>query len=259
MRRPWTSGTLIAVFLFVYVPVIVVVVYSFNDSRFALAWQGLTLRWYAALIRNPEFVAALENSVIVGGVATVLATMLGSALGIGLYLYRFPGDRAVRWLLYVTVILPDIVMAVGLLIFFVAVHFTLGRTSVILAHVTFQIPFVALVVGGRLQSFPRDLLEAARDLGAGRLRTLREIVLPLVRPGILAGAAVALTLSIDDFLITYFTAGVGASTLPVRIYAMLKRGVSPDVNALATLMLLITFGVGWIGLRLGRSREGATA
>lgn len=259
MSRRWAAGVLTAVFLFVYFPVIVVVVYSFNDSRFALAWQGFTMRWYASLVGSPEFVAALENSAIVGSVATVLATILGSALGIGLYLYRFPGDRAVRWLLYATVILPDIVLAVGLLIFFVAVHFTLGRTSVILAHVTFQIPFVALVVGGRLQSFPRDLLEAARDLGAGQLRTLREIVLPLVRPGILAGAAVAFTLSIDDFLITYFTAGVGASTLPVRIYAMLKRGVTPDVNALATLMLLATFAVGWMGVKLGRPRNGAVA
>lgn len=255
MKHHWRVSALVGVFLFAYLPILVVVAYSFNDSRFALTWNGFTLRWYRILLQSPEFLAALENTAIVALTSTLIATVLGSLLAVGLYLYRFTGSSIVRALLYVTVILPDIVMAVGLLMFYVAVQFALGRSSVILAHVTFQIPFVALVVSGRLQTFPRVLLEAAGDLGAGRIQRFRVIILPLILPGILAGAAIAFTLSIDDFLITYFTAGVRASTIPVRIYSMLKRGVTPDVNALATLMLATTFLVGWLGLKLSRVRE----
>jgi spermidine/putrescine transport system permease protein len=152
--------------------------------------------------------------------------------------------------------MPDIVMAVGLLALYVALHVTLGRLSVILAHVSFQISFVTLVVGGRLAGFPVSVVEAARDLGARPAAVLRRVILPLILPGVVAGAVVALTLSVDDFLIAYFTAGAGASTLPIRIYAMVKRGVTPDVNALATLLLVFTIGVSLAalrGLRPGRA------
>lgn len=249
MRPGLRRALFTAVLAFVYAPIVVVAVYSFNDSRFALAWQGFTLRWYRSLLASAEFRTALENTLVISLSATLIATVLGTLLAVGIHFLRFPGRRVLQALLYLPVVLPDIVMAVGLLALYVATHVTLGRVSVILAHVSFQISFVALVVGGRLQGFPVSIVEAARDLGADPLAVLRRIILPVIRPGIVAGAVVALTLSVDDYLITYFTAGAGASTLPLRIYAMVKRGVTPDVNALATLLLVFTIGVSLLALR----------
>ena len=249
VRRALIGG----VAAFVYLPVLVVAVYSFNDSRFGFAWRGFTLAWYRALFASPEVAAALRNTLVVSLSSTAIATVLGALLAVGIHFLRFPGRRALQAFLYLPVIMPDIVMAVGLLALYVAVGLTLGRVSVILAHVAFQIAFVALVVGGRLQGFPLSVVEAARDLGAGPGQVLRRVVAPLIMPGVLAGAVVALTLSVDDFLITYFTAGAGASTLPIRIYAMVKRGVTPDVNALATLLLVFTIGVTLVALRGARA------
>jgi spermidine/putrescine transport system permease protein len=243
------------VIAFVYAPVLVVAAYSFNDSRVALEWRGFTLAWYRSLFESPQIAAALRNTLIVSLASTAVATVLGAMVAMGIHFLRFPGRRALQGLLYLPVVMPDIVMAVGLLAFYVAIGLSLGRTSVILAHVAFQISFVALVVGGRLQGFSVSLIEAARDLGAGPAQVLRRVILPLALPGIVAGAIVALTLSVDDFLITYFTAGSGASTLPIRIYAMVKRGITPDVNALATLLLVFTLGVTLAAVRL--SRRGA--
>jgi spermidine/putrescine transport system permease protein len=245
------------VMAFVYAPVLVVAVYSFNDSRVALQWRGFTLAWYRSLFHSAEVAAALENTVIVSLASTTIATVLGSLVAIGVHFLRFPGRRALQALLYLPVVMPDIVMAVGLLALYVAMGVTLGRVSVILAHASFQISFVALVVGGRLHGFPASLVEAARDLGAGPARVLGRVVIPLALPGILAGAVVALTLSVDDFLITYFTAGAGASTLPIRIYAMVKRGITPDVNALATLLLVFTIGITLLAVRGTRVAESA--
>ncbi|MBI4409369.1 MAG: ABC transporter permease [Gemmatimonadetes bacterium] len=242
---------------FLYAPVLVLVIYSFNDSRFSAAWQGFTLRWYARLFESPETAAALENTLIVSVSSTVIATTLATLLAVGLHLHRFRGRGLIEALLYLPVIAPDIILGVSLLGFYVAAHLPLGRLSIILAHVAFQISFVALVVRGRLQDFPPALLEAARDLGADELRTLRHVLLPLLRPAILAGALIAFALSIDDFVITYFTAGAGASTLPLRIYSMVKRGVTPDVNALSTLLLLFTLALIVLALRL-RPAAGAT-
>jgi spermidine/putrescine transport system permease protein len=249
VRSASRRALLAGVATFVYAPILVVVLYSFNDSRFALAWRGFTLRWYQSLLTGAEFRMALENSLVVSLSSTALATVLGTLLAVGIHFLRFRGRRVLQTLLYLPVVMPDIVMAVGLLALYVALHVTLGRLSVILAHVSFQISFVALVVGGRLAGFPVSLVEAARDLGALPAAVFRRVILPLALPGVLAGAVVALTLSVDDFLITYFTAGAGASTLPIRIYAMVKRGVTPDVNALATLLLVFTIGVSLAALR----------
>jgi spermidine/putrescine transport system permease protein len=241
-----------AVLLFLYAPVAVLVLYSFNDARFSAGWEGFTLDWYRRLLTSPETGAALRTTLVVSLSATVLATVLGTLLALGLHLRRFRGRAAVEQLLYLPVVAPDIVMGVALLGFYVAVHLPLGRGSIILAHVSFQIPFVALIVRARLQDFPRGVLEAARDLGADEAATLRHVVLPIIRPGIAAGALVALALSVDDFVITYFTAGAGASTLPIRIYSMVKRGVTPDINALSTLLLAATLLMILGALRLQR-------
>lgn len=244
--------------LFLYAPVAVLVVYSFNASRFSAVWQGFTLEWYARLFQSPETAAALRNTLVVSFSATALATVLGTLLAVGLHLRRFRGRGLVELLLYLPVVAPDIVMGVSLLAFFVAVQLPLGRLSIVLAHVSFQVSFVALVLRARLQDFPPSVLEAARDLGASEFRALRRVLLPMAAPGILAGALIALALSVDDFVIAYFTAGAGASTLPIRIYSMVRRGVTPDINALSTLLLLFTLGLIGAALRLqrGERREG---
>lgn len=241
MKAGWSArATLLAVLAFLYAPVLVLVMYSFNDARFSAIWQGFTLGWYQRLMHSPETAAALRSTLVVSLTATAIATVLGTLLALGLHLRRFRGRAAIELLLYLPVVAPDIVMGVALLAFYVALHLPLGRLSIILAHVSFQIPFVALIVKARLQDFPTAVIEAARDLGADEGAMIRHVLLPIIRPGILAGALIALALSVDDFLITYFTAGAGASTLPIRIYSMVKRGVTPDINALSTLLLVAT-------------------
>jgi spermidine/putrescine transport system permease protein len=234
---------LLGTLAFLYAPVLVLMLYSFNDSRFSAAWQGFTLEWYARLFQSPEIAAALRSTLIVSIAATALSTVLGTLLAVGIHLRRFRGRGWVEMLLYLPVVAPDILMGVSLLAFYVAVHLPLGRLSIVLAHASFQISFVALVVRARLQDFPPALLEAARDLGADEWAALRRVLLPIAAPGVVAGALIALALSVDDFVIAYFTAGAGASTLPIRIYSMVKRGVTPDINALSTLLLLFTLAL----------------
>jgi spermidine/putrescine transport system permease protein len=244
----WLVGAL----AFLYLPVLVLVAYSFNDSRFALSWEGLTLDWYGRVFSSPEIRRAVRNTLVVSTGSTLVSVALGVALGLGLHFGRFPGRAWIGGGIYLPILIPDIIQGVGLLSFFALVSFPLGLTSVMLAHVSFQISFVALLVRSRLDAFPVSLVEAARDLGCGPWRAVREVVLPLAAPGIAAGALVAFTLSVDDFLIAYFTAGPGASTLPIRIYSMIRRGVTPEVNALATLLLLfslVTISVAVVVLR----------
>jgi spermidine/putrescine transport system permease protein len=238
--------------LFLYAPVLVLVLYSFNDSRFSATWEGFTLDWYRRLFQSAETATALRNTLIVSVSATLIATLLGTLLAVGLHMRRFPGRALVELLLYLPIVAPDIIMGVSLLAFFVAVQLPLGRLSIVLAHVSFQVSFVALVVRARLEDFPPSLLEAARDLGADELQAVRRVLLPIARPGIVAGSLIALALSIDDFVIAYFTAGAGASTLPIRIYSMVKRGVTPDINALSTLLLVFTVALILAALRLQR-------
>ncbi len=251
------SGVLWGALAFLYLPVLVLVVYSFNDSRFALGWEGFTLDWYRRVFTNPDIGRAVRNTLAVSGVSTAVSTALGTALGIGLHFGRFRGRGALRGVFTLPILAPDIVMAVGLLALFSLVAFPLGIGSIILAHVSFQISFVALLVLARLDGFPDGVVEAARDLGAGPWEALRRVVIPMAMPGITAGALVAFTLSVDDFLIAYFTAGAGSSTLPIRIYSMIKRGVTPEVNALATLLLLfsiVTISAAILLLRRGAGR-----
>lgn len=258
MKAGWGSRAMLwAVLVLLYAPVAVLVLYSFNDARFSASWEGFTLDWYRRLLTSAETGAALRTTLAVSLTATAIATVLGTLLALGLHLRSFAGRAAIEQLLYLPVVAPDIVMGVALLAFYVAVALPLGRASIVLAHVSFQIPFVALTVRARLQDFPKGVLEAARDLGADERATIRHVVLPLVRPGIVAGALIALAFSVDDFVITYFTAGAGASTLPVRIYSMVKRGVTPDINALSTLLLGATLVLILAALRLQRrpSRE----
>lgn len=234
------SGLLYA---FLYAPVVVVMVYSFNAARFGAGWKGFTTDWYHVLWQNPLAMAALKNTLLLAVISTLIATILGTMLGYCLSRYRFPGKRLTGWLLYIPVFIPDIVMAVALLLFYSVVRswlgiFELGLGTMILAHVTFQIPFVAIVVRSRLAGLDQALEEAAHDLGANTWQTLRYVTLPMMFPGILAGGMLAFTLSLDDFVVSFFTSGPGATTLPILIYSSVKRGITPDINALSTLIIL---------------------
>lgn len=256
MRRSRSATAVLwATLIFLYAPVAVLVVYSFNEARFGARWTGFTLDWYARLFDSAATADALRNTLIVSTVSTLCAAVLGTLLAVGLHLHRIRGRGLAELLIYLPVVVPDIIIGVATLAFFVAIGFPLGRASIILAHIAFQVSFVALVVRSRLQDFPPSVLEAARDLGASRLQTLRYVLLPLLRPGIAAGALVAFALSVDDFVVAWFTAGAGASTLPIRIYSMVKRGVTPDVNALSTLMLLTTVTLVAIAVSRMRVRE----
>jgi len=228
------------VYLFLYLPIIVLAIYSFNTSRFNVNWEGFTLDWYARLGQNSKILAAAKTSLSIAAVSTLLSTILGTALVFGVY-RNTPRIRSfVDVLIYVPMIVPETVMGIALLAFFAAAGIDLGTISIIIAHVMFSTPFVALVVQARLDGFEYSLIEAAHDLGATHWIAMTKVMLPLAAPGIFAGALLAFTLSLDDFIITFFTAGPGSTTLPLYIYSMVKFGVSPEINALSTIILAIT-------------------
>jgi spermidine/putrescine transport system permease protein len=243
-RTSWPLNLIAAVlYLFLYAPLAVVVVYSFNAARFGAGWHGFTTQWYGTLWENSQALAATKNTLLLAVFSTVIATVLGTMLGYGMNRFRFPGKNLFNWFLYVPVFIPDIIMAVALLLFYSLIRkwtglFELGLTTMVLAHVTFQIPFVAIVVRSRLIGLDPALEEAAHDLGAGEWQTFRHVTLPLILPGIVAGGMLAFTLSLDDFVVSFFTSGPGSTTLPILIYSSVKRGITPDINALSTLIVI---------------------
>jgi spermidine/putrescine transport system permease protein len=240
--KPRATLTFIAVilFAFLYLPLIVIALYSFNSSRYATTWTGFSLKWYTALAHDEVALAALKNSLVLATSSSFISTILGTALGYGMHRSNSP---RIATLLHIPICLPDIVQAVSLLLFFTFLQthlhtFGLGMPAMIIAHATFQIPFVALVVRARAATLDPAWREAALDLGATPAQTFLHVTLPNLRPGILAGALLAFTLSLDDFIVSFFTGGAGSSTLPVLIYASVKRGLSPEINALSTLLIL---------------------
>jgi len=246
-------------YIFLYAPIIILVVFSFNSSRFVSTWESFSLRWYGVLFRDAAMASALKNSLIVAVSTTLLATVFGTMVALAMERHRFPGKAAFDALLYLPIIIPDIAMAVMLLLFFVMAQFGLSLMTIIISHVAFDISFVAIVVRARLVGFDRSLEEAAQDLGANELQTFWHVTLPLLMPAILGGALLAFTLSLDDFVITFFTAGVGATTLPLRIYSMVKLGVTPEINAVSTLLLTASMTLVMLSLFLQRKGGGSAA
>ena len=229
---------IILVFLFLYIPIFVVVVFSFNSGDQISVWEGFSLSWYAKLFKNSYVWRACKNSLIIAGVATFISTIIGTAAALAIEKYRFRIRTALTRALYLPLIIPDIVLAIALLTFYGQVKFPTGLTSVIFAHVVFNIAYVTIVVRARLQGYDDTIEEASLDLGANEWQTFWRITLPLIAPGIIGGALLAFTLSIDDFVITFFTAGVGYTTLSVHIYSSLKYGLTPELNAISTMLLI---------------------
>jgi spermidine/putrescine transport system permease protein len=238
-RSPLLWATSLAVYAFLYVPLVIVVVFSFNDSKLNAEWVGFTLDWYRKLFANDEMLKAAANSLLIAVVASALATVLGTMAGIAIHRYRL---RALPFMVLTPVAMPEILLGVSLLIFFISWFGdeSLSLLTVIIAHTTFCIGFVAIIVRARLSGMDESIFEAARDLGATPWETFRLVTLPLIMPGVIAGALMAFTLSIDDFVITFFTAGAGVPTLPLTIYTMIKIAVTPEVNALSALLMLLT-------------------
>jgi spermidine/putrescine transport system permease protein len=229
------------VLLFLYLPIVVLVINSFNESRFGGTWAGFSLKWYERLLHERTVWNAFKNSLIVGISATAISTPLGALAAFSLWRYRTALQRVHWGLMYAPLMIPDVLMGVSLLIFFVACHVPLGLTTVIIAHITFCVSYVAMLARARLQNFDFALVEAALDLGASRFDTFRRVLLPFLAPALLSGALLAFTLSLDDFVVTFFVAGLGITTLPLYVYSMIKFGSPPLINALSTLLLAATF------------------
>ena len=228
----------VGMFVFLYLPILVLIIYSFNENKVVGVWTGFSFRWYRELWTDASVISVLKISLWVAIWSTIISTILGTLAALALERFKFRGRMTFDAVLYLPVIIPDIVMALSTLLFFVMFSIALSKYTILIAHVAFNISFVAIVVRARLAGMDSRLEEAAADLGANEWVTFRRITLPLLMPGIVSGALLAFTLSLDDFVITFFVAGPGSTTLPVRVYSMVKFGVTPEVNAVSTLMFV---------------------
>ena len=240
MRNALKAAYAAAVYLFLYAPIAVLVAFSFNDSKYGATWRGFTFKWYAELAGDDALLDAALNSLLVAALAATAATVLGTLAAVALHQYRFRGRRLTQTCLFVTMMSPDIVMGVSLLVLFVSLGLTPGFGTLLLAHVTFCLPFVAVTVFSRLAGFDPHLVEAAQDLGAGEFDTFRLVVLPMLMPAVAAGWLLSFTLSMDDVIVSFFTTGPTFEVLPLRIYSMVKVGVKPVVNALSAILVAAT-------------------
>jgi len=261
-KRPIVAAIAIISLVFLYVPSLAVAVFSVNNAKYGLIWKGFTWKWYEKLFSNEIILEAALNSLIVAAVSTALATGLGTALALGLDRFPWPKrlTQGLDVLVHLPVVTPDIILAAALVLTFsllrsISSAFELGMTTLILGHITFQISFVTLVVRSRLAALGRDIDEAARDLYATGPYLFFRVTLPLLMPGILAGAMLAFTLSLDDFIISFFTHGPESVTLPIYIYSSVRRGVSPEIHALSTLVLLVTVVLVVVAERFSRFRS----
>ena len=253
----WLWFVSLLAYAFLYIPLVIVVIFSFNDSKLNAEWVGFTTAWYRKLFSDEDMLRAALNSLSIACGAAAIATVLGTMAGLSMHRFK---PKLLPFLVFTPVAMPEILLGVSLLIFFLntvspalgamGIDFGLGLTTVVIAHVTFCIGFVAIIVRARLAGMDESIFEAARDLGATPWQTFRLVTLPLIMPGVIAGALMAFTLSIDDFVITFFTSGVGTKTLPLEIYTMIKVAVTPEVNAVSALLMALTLGMIMIAAKL---------
>ena len=240
-RISWLLGLWTAlVMVFFYLPIAILIGFSFNTSRLNILWEGFTLDWYAAIWRDRVLVDSLNNSLVVAAITTVLAVALGTGGAWLLYRYRFPGLRLWQTLIFIPMIVPEVIMGVSLLILYVVINLELGYATIIISHVTFCFPFVMVAVQARLSGLDPALEEAAMDLGATPAVAFRRILVPYLMPAIISGALMSFTLSLDELIVTYFTASAGTRTLPLEIFGRVKKGLDPTLNAISTVFILST-------------------
>lgn len=250
-KSRFTLGMTVLCLFFLYLPIVMLVINSFNESRFGGVWNGFTLKWYESLLQDGSIWQAFYNSMIIAISSTIASTILGSLAAFALYRYKTSNLQKVNFgLIYTPLILPDILMGISLLLFFIFLNVKLGLFTIFIAHTTFCLSYVTMVLLSKLQNFDFALVEAAQDLGANSYQIFKKVLLPLLTPGIMAAALLAFTLSIDDFVITFFVAGPGSTTLPIYVYGMIKFGSPQVINALSTLLLGVTFCIIYLTHRL---------
>ncbi|MDZ8050769.1 MAG: ABC transporter permease [Aulosira sp. ZfuVER01] len=245
-RAAWQAVLSVIIFIFMYLPILVLAFYSFNKSPYSASWQGFTLDWYRQLFSDERIVSALWNSLIVAFSAVAISAVLGTLMAVGLARYQFPLKKLYQGISYLPLIIPDIAIAVATLVFLAAFAIPLSLWTIIAAHVVFCLAYVALVVTSRLSHLNPHLEEAALDLGATPVQAFIKVLLPQLMPGIIAGCLLAFVLSLDDFLIASFTAGSGSNTLPMEIFSRIRTGVKPDINALSVILILVSAIVAFV-------------
>ncbi len=254
-RKTWMRLTMGGAFFFLYFPIVSLIVFSFNDSTRNITWKGFTLRYYEKAYENSQLHETFLNSMIVASISTTVATVLGAMLGLALYRFRFPAQGPYEGMVHLPIVIPEICLAVAMVAFFATFEIPLGLFTITVSHIAFSIPFVAVVVRARMAGFDRSLEEASYDLGASQWQTFWNVTFPYMQPGLVAGALLAFTLSLDDFVITFFTSGPGSTTFPIKIYAMVRFSVSPEVNAASTALIVVTLALTITALAI-QSRAG---
>ena len=242
-RKTWMRLTMGGAFFFLYFPIVSLVAFSFNDSKRNITWQGFTLRYYEKAYENTQLHEAFLNSMIVSSTSTLVSTVLGAMLGLALYRFRFPAQGPYEGMVHLPIVIPEICMGVAMVAFFATVDVPLGLFTITVSHIAFSIPFVAVVIRARMAGFDRSLEEASYDLGASQWQTFWNVTFPYMQPGIVAGGLLAFTLSLDDFVITFFTSGPGSTTFPIKIYSMVRFSVTPEVNAASTVLIVVTLAL----------------
>jgi spermidine/putrescine transport system permease protein len=255
-RRLWMRAWIGATLFFLYAPLLVLIIFSFNDSKRNIVWRGFTFKYYGKVFENDTLVTALGNSLTIAFLATLVSIVLGTLAAVMLWRFRFPAKAGIEGALSLPIVVPEICMGVAMLVFFARLDWPtdlvwpLNLSAITIAHITFCFPFVTMVVRARLASFNKEQEEAARDLGASEWQTFRDVLLPHMKPGIIAGALLAFTLSLDDFVITFFTSGPNTITFPVKVYSMVRFSVTPEVNAASALLILLTIILTTVALKL---------
>lgn len=241
------SAWAVLVYLFFYIPIVVLIVYSFNESKLSTVWTGFSLAWYQKLFTNDALLLSIKNSLIVASISTLISIVIGTCAALGLRRYDFPGKKYIELLFYIPIVIPPIIIGVSMLTLYASLKIALGLHTVIPGHVVMSTSFVTLLVLARLVGFNNTLEEAARDLGATHWQTFWKVTFPLILPSILAGGLLSFTISLDEFVISFFTAGPGSNTMPVMIYSIVRTGITPEINALSTILIVATVLIVLIG------------
>lgn len=228
------------IYLFLYLPIFILILYSFNASKYSVAWTGFTWKWYEKVLENSSLIEAAINSLSIAALSSIFATIIGTIGAVALFRYTFKGKRFLQSLVYILILSPEIVMGIALLMLFVLAGLSLGFFSLMIAHITFCLPFVVVTILSRLSGFDHSIIEAAKDLGASGWQTFWKVILPPIMPAVFAGFLLSFTLSLDDVIISFFVSGVEFEILPVKIFSMVRLGVKPEINALCAVMFLFT-------------------